>query len=154
MGHLAKINSGINRWKKNESFHMLHSIFWSFALSQCTLVADVICSWQRKGLHGSPHAVIEVTRMSDSLNEASILSTAFSLSTYLLSSYFPWACMHNFNNLDFIIIKNISIIERMLLLNLLFVSCKYFDNCLQTNEQILFKEIVHPKMKTCWPSKM
>lgn len=134
---------------------MLHSIFWSFALSQCTLITDVICSWQRKGLHGSPHVVIEVTRLSDSLNEASILSTAFSLSTHLLSSfYFPWTCTHHFNYLDFIIIKNRSIIERMLLSNLLFVSCKYFDDCQQTNEQILFKEIVQPKMKTCWPSKM
>lgn len=63
---------------------MLHRIFWSFALCQYTLVADIICSWQREGLHGSPHAVIEVTRPSDSLNEASMLSTTFSLSTHLL----------------------------------------------------------------------
>lgn len=63
---------------------MLHSIFWSFAFSQCTLATDVICSWQRKGLHGSPHVEIEVIRLSDSLNEASILSTTLSLSTHLL----------------------------------------------------------------------
>lgn len=135
---------------------MLGIIFWSFALSQCTLVIDVICPWQRKGLHGSPHVVIEVIRPSDSLNEASIQSVSFSLSSIqtLSSSYFPWNLgeniLHTALQLTGFHFSSVGPIYYManVVVKPFFVSAKCFDTRLCSQWREVCKDLYRQAMYT------